>query len=120
MERPLSFGSDSRMLLAMTTKRELVNAVAERTAMTQAQTAEIVQAALDAIADAIVAEGRLELRNFGVFEVKRRQPRKARDPRTGETMDVPARNVVQFRAGRTLGARVSALPPPKRNLPPQP
>ena len=98
----------------MTTKRELVKSVAERTAMTQSQTAEVVQAALDAIADAIVSEGRLELRNFGVFEIKRRRARKARDPRTGETMDVPARNVVQFRAGRTLLARVSALPPAKR------
>ena len=80
------------------TKREIVRRVAERAALTQAQTQDIVQLTLEAISEAIVEEERLELRNFGVFEVKDRAPRKARDPRTGETMDVPARRVVTFRA----------------------
>lgn len=80
------------------TKREIVRRVAERAAMTQAQTQDVVQLTLEAISEAIVEEERLELRNFGVFEVKDRAPRKARDPRTGETMDVPARRVVTFRA----------------------
>jgi len=80
------------------TKREIVRRVAERAALTQAQTQDIVQLTLEAISEAIVEEERLELRNFGVFEVKDRAPRKARDPRTGQTMDVPARRVVTFRA----------------------
>jgi integration host factor subunit beta len=80
------------------TKRDIVRRVAERAAMTQAQTQDVVQLTLEAISEAIVEEERLELRNFGVFEVKDRAPRKARDPRTGETMDVPARRVVTFRA----------------------
>ncbi|MBL4847567.1 MAG: HU family DNA-binding protein [Planctomycetes bacterium] len=84
------------------TKRDLVNRVAERAAMTQAQTQDVVQLTLDAICEAIVSEERLELRNFGVFEVRDRAPRKARDPRTGETMDVPARRVVTFRASPAL------------------
>lgn len=94
----------------MPTKRELVKTIAEKTALTQVQTGEVIQLALDAIADAIVSEGRMELRNFGVFEVKLRQPRKARDPRTGETMDVPARNVVVFRPGRALESLLATLP----------
>jgi DNA-binding protein HU-beta/integration host factor subunit beta len=98
----------------VTTKRDIVRAVAEKTALTQAVTSEVVQLALDAIADAVIEEGRLELRNFGVFEVKRRRPRKARDPRTGETMDVPARNVVTFRPGRALETRLASLPPARR------
>ncbi len=98
----------------MTTKRELVKSIAEKTALTQAQTAEVIQATLDAIADTVLMEGRIEFRNFGVFEVKRRQARKARDPRTGETMDVPPRNVIVFRAGRALAARLATLPPPKK------
>ena len=84
------------------TKRELVARVAERAALTQAQTQDIVQLTLEAICEAIVSEERLELRNFGVFEVKDRAARKARDPRTGETMDVPARRVVTFRASASL------------------
>lgn len=93
------------------TKRDIVKTVAERSAMTQAQTAEIVQFTLEAIAEAIASEGRLELRNFGVFEVKWRRARKARDPRDGATMDVPARNVVAFRAGRALDDAIAELPP---------
>jgi integration host factor subunit beta len=94
----------------MPTKRELVKTIAEKTALTQVQTAEVIQLALDAIAEAIVSDGRMELRNFGVFEVKLRQPRKARDPRNGATMDVPARNVVVFRPGRALDTQLADLP----------
>jgi nucleoid DNA-binding protein len=56
-----------------------------------------------------VSEGRLELRNFGVFEVRGRRPRRARNPRTGEAVDVPARLVVTFKAGRQMGERVGRL-----------
>jgi nucleoid DNA-binding protein len=94
----------------VTTKREIVKVVAEKTALTQGQAAEVIQLALDAIAEAIVREGRLELRNFGVFEVKHRAARKARDPRSGDTMDVPARNVVVFRSGRALEEALAELP----------
>lgn len=85
-----------------TTKRDIAREVADRSALTQAQASDAVQFTLEAIARALLREGRLELRNFGVFEVKERAARKARDPRTGETMDVPARRVVAFRAGRWL------------------
>ena len=62
----------------MTTKKDIVKRIAEHTALTQVQTKEVVQKSFDAIIDAIVEEGRIELRNFGVFEVKVRRPRKAR------------------------------------------
>ena len=94
----------------MPTKRELVKTIAEKTALTQVQTSEVIQLALELIAKAIVTEGRMELRNFGVFEVKHRNPRKARDPRTGKTMDVPARNVIVFRPGRALEEQLAELP----------
>ncbi len=96
----------------MTTKREIVKSIADKTALTQSQTGEVVQLTLEAIAEAIVSEGRMELRNFGVFEVKWRKARKARDPRTGETMAVPARNVIVFRPGRALEEQLAELPPP--------
>ena len=95
----------------VTTKRQIVKSVAEKAALTQTQTHEVVQLTLEAIVAAILEEGRLELRNFGVFEVKHRKARKARDPRTGETMDVPARNVVTFRPSQALEDQVAELPP---------
>ena len=66
------------------TKKEIVRTISEEIGLTQLQTKEIVQKTFDAIVEALVAERRIELRNFGVFEVKRRAPRKARNPRTGD------------------------------------
>ena len=88
------------------TKKEIVKKIADRSGLTQIQTNEIVQSTLDAIIDSIVEAGRIELRNFGVFEVRERAPRKARNPRTGETVYVPAKKVVVFKPGRTMEERL--------------
>lgn len=66
------------------TKKEIVRTISEEIGLTQLKTKEIVQKTFDAIVDTLVTDGRIELRNFGVFEVKRRARRKARNPRTGE------------------------------------
>ena len=63
----------------------------------------------DGITQTLVEEGRIELRNFGVFEVKKRKPRKARNPRTGEKVKVPARLVVTFKPGREMEERIGKL-----------
>jgi nucleoid DNA-binding protein len=68
---------------------------------------EVVQMVFDGIIETLQDEGRIELRNFGVFEVKRRRARKARNPRTGEGVNVPARMVVTFKPGREMEERVS-------------
>ena len=62
-----------------TTKREIVRSIAERLNLTQVQTKDIVQNVFDSIAETLVTEGRIELRNFGVFMVKKRKARKARN-----------------------------------------
>ena len=56
------------------TKKEIVRTISEEIGLTQLQTKEIVQKTFNAIVEALVEEGRIELRNFGVFEVKRRAP----------------------------------------------
>lgn len=91
------------------TKKEIVRTIAEEIGLTQLQTKEIVQKTFDAIVDALVAEHRIELRNFGVFEVKRRASRKARNPRTGEKVLVPAKYVVTFTPGKEMDERVKEL-----------
>ena len=84
------------------TKKEIVKKISEDIGMTQLKTKDIVQRTLDAIIATLVSEGRIELRNFGVFEVKRRAPRKARNPRTGVKVYVPSKNVVTFKPGKEM------------------
>jgi nucleoid DNA-binding protein len=89
------------------TKKEIARKIAEHSGITQLLALEAVQMVFDGILEALVDEGRIELRNFGVFEVKRRRARKARNPRTGEKLSVPERSVVTFKAGREMEARVN-------------
>jgi nucleoid DNA-binding protein len=91
------------------TKKEIVRTISEEIGLTQLKTKEIVQKTFDAIVEALVEEGRIELRNFGVFEVKRRAPRKARNPRTGTRVDVPEKFVVTFKPGKEMEQRVREL-----------
>jgi nucleoid DNA-binding protein len=91
------------------TKRDMAKAIADETGLTQAQAKLLVQRVLDGITEVLLNEGRLELRNFGVFEVKERRRRRARNPRTGEAVDVPTKRVVTFKPGRKMGERVGRL-----------
>lgn len=84
------------------TKKEIVKRISEEIGLTQLKTKEIVQRTLDGIIQTLITEGRIELRNFGVFEVKQRAPRKARNPRTGAKVSVPAKNVVTFKPGKEM------------------
>lgn len=91
------------------TKKEIVKTISEEIGMTQLKTKEIVQKTFDAIVDTLVEDGRIELRNFGVFEVKRRAARKARNPRTGDKVYVPEKYVVTFKPGKEMEERVREL-----------
>jgi nucleoid DNA-binding protein len=91
------------------TKKEIVKQIADRANLTQLKTKEIVQWTFDAIVETLITEKRIELRNFGVFEVKRRKPRKARNPRTGEKVDVEAKNVVTFKPGKEMEEKVRRM-----------
>ncbi len=101
---------------AIVTKKEIVKKISEDIGLTQLKTKDIVQRTLDAIIDTLVTEGRIELRNFGVFEVKRRAPRKARNPRTGDKVYVPSKNVVTFKPGKEMEELVRKMDPSKLPL----
>jgi nucleoid DNA-binding protein len=90
------------------TKKEIVKQISERIGLTQLKTKEIVQQTFDAIVDTLIEVGRIELRNFGVFEVKLRKARKARNPRTGERVDVEPKMVVTFKPGKEMEEKVRA------------
>ena len=91
------------------TKKEIVKTISDEIGLTQLKTKEIVQKTFDAIVETLVEERRIELRNFGVFEVKKRAARKARNPRTGAKVFVPEKFVVTFKPGKEMEERVREL-----------
>jgi nucleoid DNA-binding protein len=84
------------------TKKDIVKDLAERYNLSQVDVRKVVQGTFDAIVDTLVRDSRIELRNFGVFKVITRKARKARNPRTGETVFVPEKRVVTFKPGREM------------------
>ena len=91
------------------TKKEIVKQISEELGLTQLKTKEIVQRTFEAIIETLLREKRIELRNFGVFEVKQRKARKARNPRTGEDVHVEPKNVVTFKPGKEMEERVRKM-----------
>jgi integration host factor subunit beta len=91
------------------TKKEIVKQISDDLGLTQLKVKDIVQKTFDAIVETLLREGRIELRNFGVFEVKRRKARKARNPRTGEKVDVEPKNVVTFKPGKEMEEKVRKM-----------
>ena len=91
------------------TKKEIVKTISDEIGLTQLKTKEIVQKTFDAIVETLVEEKRIELRNFGVFEVKKRAARKARNPRTGDKVYVPEKYVVTFKPGKEMEEKVREL-----------
>ena len=94
------------------TKRDLVIRISEETGIPQQQVLEAVQRTLDYISQALAKGDKVELRNFGVFEVKVRKARVGRNPNAPETdVPIPERSVVKFKAGKEMRAEVAKLAP---------
>lgn len=88
------------------TKKEIVRLVSEKTELSQQQTKEIVQKTFESIIEVLMKDGRIELRNFGVFEVKLRAARNARNPRTGVEVWVDEHETVAFKPGKLMVQKV--------------
>jgi nucleoid DNA-binding protein len=94
------------------TKRDLVVRISTETGLVQQQVLDVVQKTLDYIADALAKGEKVELRNFGVFEVKVRKARVGRNPNAPEKdVPIPQRAVVKFKAGKEMRADVLRLSP---------
>ncbi len=91
----------------MRTKKEIARDIANEVNLSQSKAMRIVQLTLDSIVDELVMEGRIELRNFGVFEVKKRAAKMGRHPSTGAMMEFPEKMVVSFKAGKGMENRVA-------------
>ena len=94
------------------TKRDIVVRISEETGMIQSQVFDVVQKTLDQIAEALAKGDKVELRNFGIFDVKIRKARVGRNPNRPETdVPIPARAMVKFKAGKVMRAEVLKLTP---------
>ncbi len=95
--------------MATITKKELVNRISELTKQTKIITKDVIQLFLDEIVKELGRGNRLEFREFGVFEVKQRAARKAQNPRTLQKVNVPPKQVVKFKVGRSMKEAVERL-----------
>ena len=87
------------------TKKDIARNIAEEMGLPISTVKEVVQRVFDGIIKTLVEEGRIELRDFGVFEVKKRKARQARNPRTGEKVLVPERMGIRFKPGTEMTER---------------
>lgn len=83
-------------------KAELVTAVAEKAGLSKKDSEKVINAAFDAITDALVAGDKVQLVGFGAFEVKERNARVGRNPKTKEEIQIPASRVASFKVGKAL------------------
>lgn len=83
-------------------KVELVEAVAEEAGLTKSDATKAIDAMLNTITKALANGDKIPLVGFGTFAVSRREAREGRNPRTGETVKIAARNAVTFKAGSAL------------------
>jgi nucleoid DNA-binding protein len=92
------------------TKRDLVVRISDENNLGQQEVFDVVQKTLDYITEALAKGDKVELRNFGVFEVKIRKARVGRNPKKPETdVAIPARSMVKFKSGKEMRAEVLKL-----------
>ncbi|MGD1083582.1 MAG: HU family DNA-binding protein [Verrucomicrobiota bacterium] len=95
------------------TKRDLIIRISEETGLVQQKVLEVVQRTLDLIAEAVAAGKTVELRNFGVFEVRVRKARVGRNPnQPGKDVPIPQRAIVKFKPGKEMREAVLKTPSP--------
>lgn len=93
-----------------TTKKELIDRIADETGLRRIDVKQTVQAFLDHVIDELGRGNRLEFRDFGVFETKDRAPRLAQNPKTLERVHVPAKRTVKFKVGRLMKQSLDGSP----------
>lgn len=88
-------------------KTELIAAVAEKTGMSKKDTEKFVSVVFDTVTDTIAAGEKVQLVGFGTFELKTREARTGRNPKTGAAIEIPASRAPVFKAGKGLKDKVA-------------
>jgi integration host factor subunit beta len=92
--------------MATITKKELIDQISEKSGTKRVVVKRIIQTFLDDIVEELGHDNRLEFRDFGVFETKRRAARVAQNPKTLERVQVPPKRTVKFKVGRLMKLRL--------------
>lgn len=95
-------------------KTDLINAVAGATGMTKVDSEKSVKATLDAITNQLASGESVSLIGFGTFSVSERSARVGKNPRTGESLEIPAKRVAKFKAGKALADSVNVVTETKK------
>ena len=88
------------------TKKDIILKITDATGLKQIDVKKVVQKTFDCIIEALQRGEKIELRNFGVFKIKERKSRIGRNPRTGQTVNVPPRKVVVFKPGLEMKLKI--------------
>ena len=91
-------------------KQDIVEALHNKVGFSKRETAQLVDLTLEKIAAALVEDEAVTISSFGTFKVKRRKPKRARNLKTGESVDVPSRKTVTFKASPALKELVNEIP----------
>lgn len=83
-------------------KADLINSISEKTGLTKTKSNQVLNALTEAITESLSNGNKVTLVGFGTFTVSDRNPRKGRNPKTGELIDIPAKRVARFRPGTSL------------------
>jgi nucleoid DNA-binding protein len=94
------------------TKRELVEAVASKTELAKGEVETVLDSVLEVITGALHANEKVDLRGFGSFAVKEKKAREGRNPRTGETIQIPAKRDASFKVSKELSKALTDNPTP--------
>lgn len=104
---------------ATLTKNDIVRTLAEKYELEIASTRRVVQGTLDMVLEALIRGDKIELRNFGVFEVIQRKGRIARNPKSRQEVFIPERKVVKFKPGKLMEEKIT-MPSMKGGIQPAP
>ena len=93
--------------MTTTTKKELIERIATENKLKNVVVKNVVQNLLDEIVSEMGKGNRLELRNFGIFETKKREARVGQNPKTLETVQIPAKRIVKFKMGKNMKQKLN-------------
>jgi DNA-binding protein HU-beta len=88
-------------------KADLVNSISEKTGLSKSKTNQVVDALVDSITESLKRGEKVTLVNFGTFNTSEREPRIGRNPKTGESIEIPAKRVARFKVGTGLSKNIN-------------
>jgi DNA-binding protein HU-beta len=88
-------------------KSEIIDAIASKADISKKKAAEVTEAFLETVTDALIKGDKVQIVGFGTFDVRKREARKGRDIRSGKIVDVPASKSPAFKAGKALKEAVN-------------